>query len=137
MESFDKFDQANRRGRDVQAAFPHALAARYDRLAGRVVIELSTGLHVAFAPSDAQGLQSATPAQLDSIEISPSGLGIHFPRLDADFYLPALLEGFLGSRQWMARRMGAKGGSVSSAAKSMAARRNGALGGRPAKRVIA
>jgi hypothetical protein len=36
------------------------------------------------------------------MEISPSGLGIHFPRLDADLYLPTILEGFLGSRKWMA-----------------------------------
>jgi hypothetical protein len=47
-------------------------------------------------------LEKATPAQLEPIEISPSGFGIHFPKLDADLYLPALLEGFLGSRKWMA-----------------------------------
>jgi len=47
----------------------------------------------------------ARPAQLAGIEISPSGLGLHFPQLDANLYLPALLEGFLGSRQWMASAM--------------------------------
>jgi hypothetical protein len=39
---------------------------------------------------------------LSKIEISPSGLGLHFPAIDADLYLPALLDGFLGSRRWMA-----------------------------------
>jgi hypothetical protein len=40
--------------------------------------------------------------QLTRIEISPSGLGLYFPAIDADIYLPSLLEGFLGSRGWMA-----------------------------------
>ena len=51
---------------------------------------------------------------MSEIEISPSGLGIHFPRLDADLYLPALLEGFLGSRLWMAAEMGKRGGKATS-----------------------
>jgi hypothetical protein len=109
------------------------VAARYDRRIGRVVIRLSSGLDVAFAPHDAQGLETARPAQLDEIEISPSGLGIHCPKLDADIYLPALLEGFLGSRQWMAARFGATGGQSTSAAKAAAARANGRLGGRRRK----
>jgi hypothetical protein len=67
------------------------------------------------------------------IEITPSGLGIHFPKLDADLYLPALLEGFLGSRRWIAAQMGRIGGKASTKAKSTAARRNGRLGGRPRK----
>jgi hypothetical protein len=53
--------------------------------------------------------------------------------IDADLYLPALLEGFLGSRRWMAARMGKVGGAVSSEAKAAPARANGRLGGRPKK----
>jgi len=45
--------------------------------------------------------------------------------------LPALLEGFLGSKRWIAAQIGKIGGSVSSKAKTEAARRNGKLGGRP------
>jgi hypothetical protein len=33
---------------------------------------------------------------LDTIEISPAGLGIHFPKLDADIYLPAILKACSG-----------------------------------------
>jgi hypothetical protein len=29
---------------------------------------------------------------LDEIEITPSGFGIHFPKLDADLYVPGLLR---------------------------------------------
>jgi hypothetical protein len=132
-----EFAQANRLGREMQSATPRALSARYDRRNDRVVIHLSTGIDLAFPPHIAQGLENATPAQLAAIEISPSGFGIHFPRLDADLYLPALLEGFLGSRQWMASRLGAKGGKSTSPAKTAAAKRNGRNGGRPRKRTIA
>ena len=71
--------------------------------------------------------------QVTQIEISPSGLGLHFPELDADLYLPAVLEGFLGSRRWMAAQLGKAGGRVSSEAKTAAVRENGKLGGRPKK----
>lgn len=76
------------------------------------MIQLSSKLDVSLAPQDAEGLENATPAQLEAIEISPLGFGIHFPRLDADQYLPALLEGFLGSKKWMASRLGATGRPV-------------------------
>ena len=132
-----EFAQANRLGREMQSTTPLAVSARYDRRINRVLIELSTGIDLAFPPHIAQGLENATPAQLAAIEISPSGFGIHFPRLDADLYLPALLEGFLGSRQLMASRLGAKGGKSTSPAKTAAAKRNGRNGGRPRKRTIA
>jgi hypothetical protein len=112
---------------------PTAVAARYDRRVGRVVITLSNRLEVGFKPHDVQGLETARPAQLADIEISPSGLGLHFPQLDADLYLPALLQGFLGSRQWMAQAMGKVGGKSATPQKADAARANGRLGGRPRK----
>ena len=115
------------------ATQPIAVAARYDRRVGRVVVGLSSGLEIAFKPHDAQGLQDARPAQLVDIEISPSGLGLHFPQLDADLYLPALLQGFLGSRRWMAQAMGKAGGLAATQQKAAAARANGRLGGRPRK----
>jgi hypothetical protein len=80
--------------------------------------------------------ESGTPGgiiQFCKIEISPSGLGLYFPAIDADMYLPSLLEGFLGSRHWMAARLGKAGGSVKSGAKAAAVRKNGKLGGRPKK----
>jgi hypothetical protein len=131
MTSREEFERANRRTADLRSAMPIATAARYDRRLGRVVIRLDSGLDVAFSPRDAEGLEKATAAQLREIEISPSGFGIYFPKADVDLYLPALLEGFLGSRSWMAARLGAVGGKSRSAAKLSAARRNGKLGGRP------
>ena len=112
---------------------PRVVRARYDRRRRRILIHFSTGLDIAFSPRDAQGLEDATPAQLAKIEISPSGFGIHFPAIDADLYLPALLMGLLGSRNWMAARLGALGGKSRSAAKVAAAKKNGRHGGRPRK----
>lgn len=131
--SKDEFEAANARAAARTRKTPCATKAHYERKRGRVVIGLNTGIEVAFRPRDAQGLEHAKPDQLDRIEISPSGLGIHFPKLDADIYLPALLEGFLGSKRWLAAEHGKIGGSVSTSAKAAAARRNGKLGGRPRK----
>jgi hypothetical protein len=125
---------ANRRGAALQSAFPAVIAVRYDRRIARIVVALASGLELAFSPHNAQGLEKAHPADLVDAEISPSGLGIHFPKLDADIYIPALLEGFLGSRQWMAAQNGKLGGKSASGAKAAAARQNGKLGGRPKKR---
>jgi hypothetical protein len=125
--------KANARAARERANSPTAVAARYDRRKGRVIVALSSGIDVMFSPEDAQGLEGARPAQLGTIEISPSGLGLHFPKLDADLYLPALLAGWLGSRHWMAARLGERGGRARSAAKRAASRENGKLGGRPPK----
>jgi len=130
----DEIRLANARGQEMQKTFPHAVSAHYDRVNGRVVIELSSKLALTFRPQDAQGLEKAKASDLEDIEITPSGFGIHFPRLDADFYVPGLLEGFLGSRKWMAARLGEIGGQSRSRAKKVAARANGRLGGRPRKK---
>lgn len=128
------FDRATARAKHRKATEPTARSAWYDRRTGRVVIALSTGLDISFPPNLAQGLKKASPDDLDTIEITPSGFGLRFPKLDADLYLPGLLEGFLGSKHWMAARLGARGGQSKSKTKAKAARANGKLGGRPKKR---
>lgn len=133
----DACEVANQSGQELQSSVPRVVAAYYDKRTRRIVIELNTRMHVAFAPDDAEGLEQAEPAQLEPIEISPSGFGIHFPKLDADIYIPSLLEGFLGSKQWMASRLGAHGGRSRSTAKASAAKKNGRLGGRPKKQLKA
>jgi len=107
----EEFKRANQRAQELQANVPRAVTARYDRRTGRVVIGLSSGLEVGFLPEKAQGLAGASVAELEEIEITPSGYGIHFPKLDADLYLPALLQGFTGSREWMASGLGRVGGA--------------------------
>ena len=129
----DDFDLASDRTELHRANDPRAVAARYDLGRDRVVIELSTGDTFAFSPRRAQGLENARPSDLNVIEITPSGFGLHFPKVDADLWVPALLEGTFGSRRWMAAQLGAQGGKVKNPAKAKAARANGKLGGRPRK----
>ena len=102
------------RGR-LSSPLPYGVLSDYDRAGDDLdlpVVELSNGVELAFRPSDAQGLEKATPAELAEIEISPAGLGLHFPKLDADFYVPGLLAGQLGSKAWMAARLGREGGKA-------------------------
>jgi Protein of unknown function (DUF2442) len=125
--------QAEKRMRARLKGKPHATSARYERRGARIVVGLSNGLELGVPVDLAQGLAGAKPSELSEIEISPTGLGLHWPRLDADLYLPALLEGLFGTRRWMAKLMGKAGGRSSSSAKQAAARVNGRLGGRPRK----
>ena len=130
-----RFEAARQRGED-RLRGPRAVAARYDAGRGRIVITLSTGIELGLLPRDVEGLAGASAADLRVIEVEGMGLGVHFPRLDADLHIPALLEGVLGSRAWMAARLGALGGQVRSSAKTTAARENGRRGGRPRKAAI-
>lgn len=110
-----------------------AVSARYDRRSARIVVDLNTGVQIAFPPRLAEGLADASLADLAEIEISPAGLGLHWPKLDADIYVPALLQGVFGSRRWIASQLGTAGGQARSRAKTAAAQENGRKGGRPRK----
>ncbi|WP_198033043.1 DUF2442 domain-containing protein [Methylosinus sp. PW1] len=101
-----------------------AESAYYDAGCNRVVIRLTTGIEIGFAPWQVEGLEHAKAEDLDEIEITPAGLGVHFPKLDADLCTPALLDGVLGSTSWMAGLMGRKGGKSRSPSKASAAREN-------------
>lgn len=128
----ERFAAAQARGEE-RLRGPRAESVHYDAGRDRVIVRLTTGVEIGFAPRDGEGLQHASRAELSEVEVEPFGLGIHFPRLNADFYVPALLEGVLGSQKWMAARLGAAGGRARSAAKAAASRANGKRGGRPRK----
>ena len=133
MAKPNEYAAATRRAAERRATEPVAVAARYDRRRHRIVVDLDTGIELAFPPHIAEGLEDAKPADLMGVEISPSGFGIHFPKLDAHLYLPSLMQGIFGSKAWMAAQLGAAGGRARSAAKATAARANGKRGGRPRK----
>ena len=126
-------ERANRRAQERKAKYPAAVAARYDDATNKIVVSLANGVDISFPPSAAQGLEHAAASQLRDVEITGAGVGLHFPQLDADLYVPGLIEGVMGTRQWMASQLGAAGGAARTPEKSAASRANGKLGGRPKK----
>ena len=94
---------------------------------------LHNGVELAVPDGLVEGLADAAPDDLADIEVTPAGLGLHWPKLDADVYVPALMQGVFGTRRWMAALLGAAGGKASTKAKAAAARENGRKGGRPRK----
>ena len=125
MAKFEPIDQATFDRQAVGAArgsIPFATKVGFDRRHRKIRIELNTGIEIAFDPRDAHGLEAATEIELASVRIEGAGGAIHFERLDADFSVSRLLEGFLGPIDWSRRE-----------SRAAASRRNGKLGGRPRK----
>ena len=132
----DQFKAANKRGAAAIARGPVARAARYDARRGLIVVSLEGGCEFAFPVAQTEGLADAPRSKLSKIAISPNGLGLHWPLLDAGLYVPGLIEGTFGSRRWM-QQIGKRGGLSRSAAKAKASRENGKRGGRPKEKVAA
>jgi hypothetical protein len=87
----------------ANAVEPRAESAYYDQSSDRIVINLKSGATYSFPPALAQGLAGASPEDLAEVEVTPSGDGLHWEKLDADFSVPALLAGVFGTEAWMAQ----------------------------------
>ena len=124
------FAKATERGNRLLARGPLATAAKY--VAGRIRVELSNGCAFEFPVEQAEELAGSKATDLRIIEVTAAGLGLHWPRLDADLYVPMLVKSVLGTKQWMSH-IGTAGGRAATVAKAVAARANGKLGGRPRK----
>lgn len=130
--SEQEFQAAIQRGEDLRQN-GYAVSAEYDAPQNRLVVSLSSGVIITVPVHLMQELADADPAALGEIEIAPSGLALHWPSLDADVYVPSLMQGIFGTKRWIAAQLGAAGGRVTTPAKAAAARQNGAKGGRPRK----
>jgi len=127
-----EFQAATLRGEELRRK-GYAVRADYDSRQNRLVVDLNTGVTVMVPVHLIQELSDAAADDLGEIEISPAGIALHWPRLDADVYVPSLIQGIYGTKRWMAAQLGAAGGSATSPAKVAASRANGAKGGRPKK----
>jgi len=113
---------------------PHqAIAATYKPADDVIEIQFADGIELRLPRRLVQGLQHATPEQLRRIEIEGHGTGLVWPALGVAHYVPGLVAGLFGTRRWMAA-IGRRGGKRRTKAKALAARANGAKGGRPRKR---
>jgi hypothetical protein len=79
---------------------PIAVSARYDPTTGMLVIELKGGAVLSVEPAKCEELAGAGADDLSEIEITPSGKGLYFPRVDADLSVPGLANGIFGSKRW-------------------------------------
>ena len=77
------------------------------------------------------GLERQPASVFEAMTLSPAGDALLWPAIDADLYVPGLVERAFGNRLLAAA--GRRGGQRRTKAKMAAARRNGAKGGRPRK----
>jgi hypothetical protein len=62
------FEAAKARG-EARMRGPRAESAHYDAGRNRVIVRLTTGVEIGFAPRDVEGLQHASTADLKAIEV--------------------------------------------------------------------
>jgi len=98
-----EFEAAEQRGSELADSAVLATSAKYDENSGRIIIELSNGCAFLIPPALIEDLAGADPADLAEIEVEGAGFDLYFPRLDADIFVPALVGGISGTRDWMRR----------------------------------
>ncbi len=124
---------ARDRARNARKAFNRAVTARYSRSTEQVTVVFANNASFSFPAHLAPALKKATPAQLQQVEVSPSGEGLVWPDIDADMSVGGMLETVIGASVVMSE-LGRIGGRARSDAKLRASRLNGAKGGRPKTR---
>ena len=132
----DRFKAARARG-EARAQDASALVdARYDRKSDAVFLIFRGGGSMTIPRHAIPGLERQPASVLEAMTVSPAGDALLWPAIDADVYVPGLVERAFGSRLFAAAA-GRRGGQRRTKAKTAAARRNGAKGGRPRKRATA
>ncbi len=97
----DEIDAALERGRMARMAEPRVVEARYDRTAGRMVVDLTNGCTFLFPPRSLQGLESASDDEIAAVEVLGGGSGLHWEVGGADYTIAGLLAGRFGTRAYM------------------------------------
>lgn len=75
-----------------ELARPRAKVVRYDAKRVRLIIELVSGATLDVALPMTARLSKATDRQRGTMELTPFGLGIYWPLVDEDLYVPRLVE---------------------------------------------
>jgi hypothetical protein len=109
--SKEQFKAANAWEAATIACGPIARDARYGSRRGLIVTALEGGCEFAFPAALAEEPADAPRFKLAKINISPKGLELHWPLLDAGLYVPEFIEGTFGSGRWM-QQIGKLGGGV-------------------------
>ena len=123
---------ARDRGARERKAGRRAVGARYDRKTGLVTLELTNGFMFGFPARAIPSLKNASADQIACVEVSPGGGALHWNELDVDLSVPGLLLSSVGRSEKLSE-LGRIAGRAKTRAKAVAARANGAKGGRPKK----
>ena len=81
----------------------HAQSVTYISATGLIHIQTLEGEQFSIPAAWLQGVANASDEQISNMELSPAGVGIHWPELDADLLVDGLCRGMYGSPRWMAR----------------------------------
>lgn len=126
-----QIQQATLEAQRASRVEPRAKAAYYDKTHHQIAVELTNGNFFRFDPQQFTDLANATPGELEKVEITPGGIGLHWEILDLDYRVPELAMSVLGTPTTWKRELARVAGKSRSQAKARAARLNGQKGGRP------
>lgn len=126
---------ARAREKHARASEPRAEAARYDPATDMITVELTNGGSIGIPRHQILELRSARTEDVAAVEVSPSGEALHWECLDTDYRVPDLVVALIGAKAWR-HALASAAGRVSSPRKRRAARKNGAKGGRPRKKLV-
>jgi hypothetical protein len=103
VQFLEQYQRAVETAHQASATEPQAVSVHYNDINHLIVICLNSGALFSFPPDIAQGLADASPEDLAAVEITPSGMGLHWENLDADFSVSGLLSGYFGTKAWMTK----------------------------------
>ena len=124
------FAKASRAGRQAAKTEPRATSATYRAKDGALHVALTNGARFIIPVKLIPELQKAPVRDIRKVEVLGRGSGLHWETLDVDISVPRLVASVFEGPTWLAE-LGRIGGQRSSAAKAVAARKNGRKGGRP------
>lgn len=133
-----EIEHGERSGEASRRSEPHATSVRFDAGTRTYALELLAGAVVSFRADQVRELNDASAEDLADVELSPSGGGISWPRLDVDLNMTGLILRLVAGEGWrpfFRSMLGQENGAKRSPAKAAAARANGKKGGRPRKAI--
>ncbi|TXT23252.1 MAG: hypothetical protein FD138_3310 [Planctomycetota bacterium] len=125
--------EATKRGEEKRRTHPWAVAVKYDRRSSRLIVALNKGTILSVPTALVPELKGLKPNDLAKVTVLGPGYDLDWEHLDIQVSVAWLLTGMYGDAPSLSV-IGRKGGSATSAAKAIAARMNGAKGGRPRKK---
>jgi hypothetical protein len=118
----DRFRVARARGRAGAEDASAVIDASYDCLSDAVRLVFRGGGSMTIPRRFVPGLKGQPASALEGVSVSPAGDALLWTSLDADVYVPALVERAFGHRLF-ATASGCRRGRRQSKAKTIAARR--------------